>query len=85
MIQVSLKTFQTHIACCLTIVSDFQEDNKSGLCNHPIVSNISRLSNGVKQGGIISPLLFNTYMDDLSMHLNSSGIEGFLGVAHKSN
>ena len=29
----------------------------------------------VKQGGIISPMLFNTYMDDLSLYLNSYGFE----------
>ena len=34
------------------------------------------VSNGFKQGGIISPILFNIYKDDLSMHLNSSGIGG---------
>ena len=39
------------------------------------------VNNGVKQGGIISPILFNIYMDDLSMHLNSSGIGGYLGTA----
>ena len=39
------------------------------------------VGNGVKQGGIISPILFNIYMDDLSMHLNSSGIGGYLGTA----
>ena len=27
-------------------------------------------SNGVKQGGILSPHLFNVYMDDLSVNLN---------------
>ena len=32
------------------------------------------VGNGVKQGGFISPILFNIYMDDLSMHVNSSGI-----------
>ena len=32
------------------------------------------VANGVKQGGIISPILFNVYMDDLSIALNSSGI-----------
>ena len=39
------------------------------------------VGNGVKQGGIISPILFNIYMDDLSMHLNSSGIGSYLGTA----
>ena len=39
------------------------------------------VGNGVKQEGIISPILFNIYMDDLSMHLNSSGIGGYLGTA----
>ena len=29
-------------------------------------------SKGVRQGGILSPLLFNLYMDDISNTLNSS-------------
>ena len=37
------------------------------------------VSNGVKQGGIISPNLFNVYMDGLSVLLNSSNIEGHIG------
>ena len=37
--------------------------------------------NGVKQGGIISPILFNIYMDDLSMHLSKSSIGSYLGTA----
>ena len=39
------------------------------------------VDNGIKQGGIIFHILFNIYMDDLSMHLNSSGIGGYLGTA----
>ena len=41
------------------------------------------LSNGVNQRGIISPILFNIY--DLSMHLNSSGIEGYLRTAFRNH
>ena len=37
------------------------------------------VSNGVKQGGIISPILFNVYMDGLSVVLNSSNIGGQIG------
>ena len=35
--------------------------------------------NGVKQCGILSPILFNVYMDDLSVLLNSSNIGGRIG------
>ena len=37
------------------------------------------MTNGVKQGGIISPTLFNVYMDQLSINLNESGIGGVIG------
>ena len=36
------------------------------------------VGNGIKQRRIISPILFNIYVDDLSMHLNSFGIRGYL-------
>ena len=36
------------------------------------------VANGVKQGGIIYPILFNMYMHDLSIALNNSGIGGYL-------
>ena len=34
------------------------------------------MSNGVKQAGILSPMLFNIYMNDLSVLLNHSNIGG---------
>ena len=37
------------------------------------------VTNGVKHGGILSPMLFNVYMDDLSIKLNQSGIGGVIG------
>ena len=36
------------------------------------------VANRVKQGGVISPILFNIYIDKLSIVLNSSGIGGYL-------
>ena len=43
------------------------------------VSSSFHVTNGVKQGGIIAPVLFNVYMDDLSTSLNNSGIDGHIG------
>ena len=35
----------------------------------------------IVNGGVISPILFNMCMDDLSIALNNSGIGGYLGDA----
>ena len=43
-----------------------------------IVSSSFCVYNGVKQGGILSPTLFNVYMDSLSTSLNSTNIGGIL-------
>ena len=37
------------------------------------------VSNGVKQGGILSPMLFNVYMDQPSIKLNRSNIGENIG------
>ena len=41
-------------------------------------SSFFNISNGVRQGGILSPKLFSVYMDDLSNILISSGVSCFL-------
>ena len=38
-----------------------------------------RVSNGVKQGGILSPFLFNCYLDDLSSRLNEVNVGCLIG------
>ena len=37
------------------------------------------VSNGVKQGGILSPKLFNFYMDELSVRLSVINVGGSIG------
>ena len=38
------------------------------------ISDFFTVSNGVRQGGILSPILFNVYMDDLSIILSGANI-----------
>ena len=49
------------------------------VCWGNTISTHFTVANGLKQGGVISPILFNIYMDKLSIALNSSGIGGYLG------
>ena len=43
------------------------------------ISNSFNVTNGVHQGGVLSPQLFNVYIDGLSDILNKSTIGGSLG------
>ena len=38
-----------------------------------------QVTNGVRQGAVLSPLLFDAYVNELSELLNKSGIGGNLG------
>ena len=42
-------------------------------------SNVFSVSNGVKQGGVLSPILFSVYMDGLLLKLKQSGIGCHVG------
>ena len=54
-------------------------ENKSSKYSVKCNSDITLPTTGVKQGGILSPMLFNVYMDGLSIKLNQSGIGGVIG------
>ena len=40
-----------------------------------------RCSNGIRQGGELSPLLYNVYTDDLNHHLQATGVVCYVGGA----
>ena len=40
-----------------------------------------RCANGIRQGGQLSPLLYNVYTDDLNHHLQVTGIGCYVGGA----
>ena len=44
-----------------------------------------QVANGVRQGGVLSPLLFNVYVNGLSELLNKSGIGGNMGGNNNNN
>ena len=48
-------------------------------------SSAFKVTNGVRQGGILSPKLFIVYMDDLSDQLNNSNIGGNFGSGQLVN
>ena len=44
-----------------------------------------RCSNGIRQGGQLSPLLYNLYTDDLNHHLQATGVGCYVGFARVIN
>ena len=44
-----------------------------------VVSETFGVSNGVKQGGVLSPILFAVYIDELLIKLRSSGVGCYIG------
>ena len=53
------------------MIVDIRQISRVSWGNH--LSQYLELSNGVKQGGILSPILFNIYIDKLLLELKESG------------
>ena len=45
-----------------------------------LLSEAFNVTNGIKQGGLLSPYLFNIYVDCLSKQLNASGVGCLAGM-----
>ena len=58
------------------LLSKARNDCKMGCC---ISADRFKVTNGVRQGGILSPQLFNIYIDGLSDILNKSSVGGSIG------
>ena len=64
----------------LTLLSLFSEIKHSYSYSYvkwkSTMSSKFHVTNGVRQGGVISPLLLNVHITDLSKYLNKSGVGG---------
>ena len=60
-----------------TLVQRTNDANKVGLAFY--FSELFHVSNGVRQGGVLSPYLFAVYLDDLSNELNNIKAGCYIG------
>ena len=67
--------------CFISVLLNWYSKLTSCVRWNGILSGVFRVSCGVPQGGILSPFLFNIYVDDLLYLLNSSGHGCHIGTA----
>ena len=60
--------------CIIRLLMDSFERQRARVMWNSHVSDYFSISNGVKQGGVISPVLFNLYLDNLLISLKQSGL-----------
>ena len=60
--------------CIIRLLMDSFERQRARVMWNSHVSDYFSISNGVKQGGVISPVLFNLYLDNLLIYLKQSGL-----------
>ena len=70
------------LACRLLIVFYSNIEGRVRWNNH-FSSNIT-IKNGVKQGGVMSPLLFSLYVDELILRIHNTGVGCFVGEKFSS-
>jgi len=67
-------------ACIVRILAVLYSSSQVRVLWAGLVLNNFPVSNGVKQGGVISRILFCVYIDDLLLRLSSSGVVYYLGL-----
>jgi len=67
-------------ACIIRIFAVLYTSSQVRVLWAGLVFDYFPVSNGVKQGGVISPILFCVYIDDLLLRLSSSGVGCYLGL-----
>ena len=60
--------------CIIRLLMDSFERQMARVMWNSHVSDYFSISNGVKQGGVISPVMFNLYLDNLLISLKQSGL-----------
>jgi len=66
--------------CIVRILINLYTVNQVRVLWADLASDFFSALNGVKQGGVISPILFCIYIDDLLTRLSSSGVGCFVGL-----
>jgi len=66
-------------ACIVRVLINFYTSNYVGVSLCGILSDYFLAVNGVKQGGVLSPVLFCLYVDGLLVKLSMAGIGCFVG------
>ena len=67
-------SFRTYVFCIIRLLMDSFERQMARVMWNSHVSDYFSISNGVKQGGVISPVMFNLYLDNLLISLKQSGL-----------
>lgn len=68
-------------ACIVRILINMYTGNQVRVLWAGLASDYFAVRNGVKQGGVISPILFCIYIDDLLKRLSLSGVGCYIGTS----